>query len=103
MAGARMSAFESDHRKSRGNENKRWSGRNRKRHHLRRHSARVARGEHEGMQEIGGIALSTLKTLLSRSLANADAREPVMAWFRQVEARRDCRADEAGVSDPPDA
>jgi mRNA interferase HigB len=30
------------------------------------------------------IALSTLKTFLSRSPAYADAREPVMAWFRQV-------------------
>ena len=30
------------------------------------------------------IALSTLKTFLRRSPAYADAREPVMAWFRQV-------------------
>ena len=30
------------------------------------------------------IALSTLKTFLGRSPAYADAREPVMAWFRQV-------------------
>jgi HTH-type transcriptional regulator/antitoxin HigA len=30
------------------------------------------------------IALSTLKTFLNRSPASADAREPVMAWFRQV-------------------
>jgi mRNA interferase HigB len=32
------------------------------------------------------IALSTLKTFLGRSLAYADAREPVMAWYRQVKA-----------------
>jgi mRNA interferase HigB len=32
------------------------------------------------------IALSTLKAFLSRSPAFADAREPVMAWFRQVKA-----------------
>ena len=32
------------------------------------------------------IALSTLKTFLGRSPAYADAREPVMAWFRQVRA-----------------
>jgi mRNA interferase HigB len=30
------------------------------------------------------IALSTLKTFLSRSPAYADAYEPVMAWSRQV-------------------
>ena len=30
------------------------------------------------------IALSTIKALLNRSPAVADAREPVMAWFRQV-------------------
>ena len=30
------------------------------------------------------IALSTLKAFLNRSLAYADAREPVMAWYRQV-------------------
>ena len=30
------------------------------------------------------IALSTLKTFLGRSAAYADAREPVMAWYRQV-------------------
>ena len=30
------------------------------------------------------IALSTLKAFLSRSPAYADAREPVMAWYRQV-------------------
>jgi mRNA interferase HigB len=30
------------------------------------------------------IALSTLKVFLNRSLAHADAREPVMAWYRQV-------------------
>ena len=30
------------------------------------------------------IALATLKTFLDRSTAHADAREPVMAWYRQV-------------------
>ncbi len=32
------------------------------------------------------IALSTLKAFLSRRSAYADAREPVMAWYRQVKA-----------------
>jgi mRNA interferase HigB len=32
------------------------------------------------------IALSTVKAFLNRSPAYADAREPVMAWFRQVRA-----------------
>lgn len=30
------------------------------------------------------IALSTLRAFLDRSPAYADAREPVMAWYRQV-------------------
>ena len=30
------------------------------------------------------IALSTLKAFISRSSVYADAREPVMAWYRQV-------------------
>jgi mRNA interferase HigB len=30
------------------------------------------------------IALGTLKAFLNRSPAHADAREPVMAWYRQV-------------------
>jgi mRNA interferase HigB len=30
------------------------------------------------------IALSTLKAFLGRSPAYTDAREPVMAWYRQV-------------------
>jgi mRNA interferase HigB len=30
------------------------------------------------------IALSTLKAFLNRSSAFADAREPLMAWYRQV-------------------
>jgi mRNA interferase HigB len=30
------------------------------------------------------IALSTLKAFLARSPGYADAREPVMAWYRQV-------------------
>ena len=30
------------------------------------------------------IALSTVKAFLNRSPAYTDAREPVMAWFRQV-------------------
>jgi mRNA interferase HigB len=30
------------------------------------------------------IALSTLKAFLGRSAAYADAREPLMAWYRQV-------------------
>jgi mRNA interferase HigB len=32
------------------------------------------------------IALSTLKVFLHRSRPYADAREPVMAWYRQVKA-----------------
>jgi mRNA interferase HigB len=32
------------------------------------------------------IALSTIKAFLNRSPAHDDAREPVMAWFRQVRA-----------------
>lgn len=32
------------------------------------------------------IALSTLKRFLDRSSAYADAREPIMAWYRQVRA-----------------
>ena len=32
------------------------------------------------------IALSTLKAFLGRNPAYADAREPVMAWFRLVRA-----------------
>src|SRR5580700_8258760 len=30
------------------------------------------------------IALSALKTFLNRSSSYADAREPLMAWYRQV-------------------
>ena len=30
------------------------------------------------------IALSTLKTFLDRESSHADAREPVMAWYRQL-------------------
>ena len=30
------------------------------------------------------IALSTLKSFLGRSASYADAREPLMAWYRQV-------------------
>jgi mRNA interferase HigB len=32
------------------------------------------------------IALATLKGFLNRNQAHADAREPVMAWYRQVKA-----------------
>jgi mRNA interferase HigB len=32
------------------------------------------------------IALSTLKAFLNRSHVCADAREPLMAWYRQVKA-----------------
>jgi mRNA interferase HigB len=32
------------------------------------------------------IALSTLKAFLNRSPTHADAREPLMAWYRQVKA-----------------
>lgn len=32
------------------------------------------------------IALSTLKAFLEKSPGHADAREPVMAWYRQVRA-----------------
>jgi mRNA interferase HigB len=40
------------------------------------------------------IALATLKAFLDRSSAHADAREPVMAWYRQVS-----RADWATPAD----
>jgi mRNA interferase HigB len=30
------------------------------------------------------VALSTLKAFISRSPGHADAREPLMAWYRQV-------------------
>ena len=32
------------------------------------------------------IALSTLKAFVDRNSAHAEAREPVMAWYRQVKA-----------------
>jgi mRNA interferase HigB len=32
------------------------------------------------------IALSTLKAFLDREASHADAREPVMAWYRQLRA-----------------
>ena len=40
------------------------------------------------------IALSTLKAFLARSPAYADARDPVLAWYRQVR-----RADWAEPAD----
>lgn len=40
------------------------------------------------------IALSTIKSFLNRGTSIADAREPVMAWFRQVK-----RADWAKPAD----
>jgi mRNA interferase HigB len=40
------------------------------------------------------IALSTLKSFLGRSSGHADARDPVMAWYRQVK-----RADWATPAD----
>ena len=40
------------------------------------------------------IALATLKAFLDRSPGYADAREPVMAWYRQVK-----RADWASPAD----
>lgn len=40
------------------------------------------------------IALSTLKAFLDRSASHADAREPVMAWYRSVK-----RADWTSPSD----
>ena len=40
------------------------------------------------------IALGTLKAFLARAPAYADAREPVMAWYRQV-----CAADWATPAD----
>ena len=36
------------------------------------------------VDEVRIIAVSTLKAFLNRSPAYADAREPVMAWHRQV-------------------
>ncbi len=44
------------------------------------------------------IAVSTLKAFLARSPAYADARDPVMAWVRQVKA-----ADWAGPAAVKDA
>ena len=47
------------------------------------------------------VALSTLKAFLNRSSAYADAREPLMSWYRQVgqadwtspaDAKRDLRS-----------
>ena len=35
-------------------------------------------------QRVRLIALSTVKVFLNRSAGVADAREPMMAWFRQV-------------------
>lgn len=35
-------------------------------------------------QPVRVIALGTIKAFLNRSASAADAREPVMAWFRQV-------------------
>jgi mRNA interferase HigB len=32
------------------------------------------------------IALATLKAFLNRSTTYAEARDPVMAWYRQVKA-----------------
>jgi mRNA interferase HigB len=40
------------------------------------------------------IALSTLKALLARSSGYSDARDPLLAWYRQV-----LRADWAGPAD----
>jgi mRNA interferase HigB len=40
------------------------------------------------------IALSTLKAFLTRSPSYSDARDPVMAWYRQVR-----QADWAGPAD----
>ena len=40
------------------------------------------------------IALSTLKAFMNRNPAHADAREPLMAWYRQVR-----RADWATPAD----
>lgn len=40
------------------------------------------------------IALSTLKAFFGRSSAYADAREPLLAWYRQVK-----QADWAGPAD----
>ena len=40
------------------------------------------------------IALSTIKSFLNRGASVADARDPVMAWFRQVQ-----RADWAKPAD----
>jgi mRNA interferase HigB len=49
------------------------------------------------------IALSTIKAFLNRSTGAADAREPVMAWFRQVRQadwakRADVKRDIRSVS-----
>jgi mRNA interferase HigB len=40
------------------------------------------------------IALSTLKSFISRTAAHAEAREPVMAWYRPVK-----KADWASPAD----
>jgi mRNA interferase HigB len=40
--------------------------------------------DHDMTADVRIIALATLKGFLNRSPAYADAREPVLAWYRQV-------------------
>ena len=44
----------------------------------------VPRWDYDKVHFVRIIALSTLKAFVSRSPAYADAREPLMAWYRQV-------------------
>lgn len=44
----------------------------------------VPKWDYDMIGRVRVIALSTLKAFLNRSSGVADAREPVMAWFRQV-------------------
>ena len=44
----------------------------------------VPKWDYDTIVPVRVIALSTIKSFLSRSASVADAREPVMAWFRQV-------------------
>src|SRR6476659_2558775 len=54
----------------------------------------VPRWDYDKVHSVRIIALSTLKAFVSRSPAYADAREPLMAWYRQVR-----RADWATPAD----
>jgi mRNA interferase HigB len=46
----------------------------------------VPKWDYVSLKSVRIIALGTLKAFFNRSPAHADAREPMMAWFRQVKA-----------------